>query len=135
MARKAVIFGGGLFAEVVAFYLEKDSAYEVVAFTATDVTNEKTLLERPVANFEVVQEQYPPDEHDMFVAVGYRKMNKLRQDFCEEARAKGYTLLSYVCSKANILRCLSALEAVLRRNGFEVPPGEGVDAAYKVFEQ
>ena len=43
--------------------------------------------------------------------------------------------MGYVCSKANILRCLSALEAVLRRNGFEVPPGEGVDAAYKVYEQ
>ena len=43
--------------------------------------------------------------------------------------------MGYVCRKANILRCLSALEAVLRRNGFEVPPGEGVDAAYKVFEQ
>jgi sugar O-acyltransferase (sialic acid O-acetyltransferase NeuD family) len=100
MARKALVFGGGLFAEVVAFYLEKDSAYEVVAFTATDVTNGETFLERPVADFENVQEQYPPDEHDMFVAVGYRKMNKLRQGFCEDARAKGYILLSYVCSKA-----------------------------------
>ena len=43
--------------------------------------------------------------------------------------------MGYVCRKANILRCLSALEAVLRRNGFEVPPGEGVDAAYKEYEQ
>ena len=43
--------------------------------------------------------------------------------------------MGYVCHKANILRCLSALEAVLRRNGFEVSSGEGVDAAYKVYEQ
>ncbi len=43
--------------------------------------------------------------------------------------------MGYVCRTANILRCLSALEVVLRRNGFEVSPGGGVDAAYKVYEQ
>ena len=36
----------------------------------------------------------------MFVAVGYAKLNTLRETFCGAARAKGYKLLSYVCSKA-----------------------------------
>ena len=36
----------------------------------------------------------------MFVAVGYRKLNQLREQYCAEARAKGYRLLSYLCSKA-----------------------------------
>jgi len=43
--------------------------------------------------------------------------------------------MGYVCHKANILRCLSALEIVMRRNGFVAPPGAGVDAAYKVYNQ
>ena len=43
--------------------------------------------------------------------------------------------MGYVCHKANILRCLSALEIVMRRNGFVAPPGAGVDAAYKVYKQ
>lgn len=43
--------------------------------------------------------------------------------------------MGYVCRKANVLRCLSALEAVLRRNGFTPPPGAGIDAAYKVYGQ
>jgi len=42
--------------------------------------------------------------------------------------------MGYVCRKSNVLRCLSALEAVLRRNGFEAPPGAGVDAAYAIYE-
>ena len=41
--------------------------------------------------------------------------------------------MGYVCRKANVLRCLTALEAVLRRNGFAAPAGAGVDAAYGVF--
>jgi len=43
--------------------------------------------------------------------------------------------MGYVCHKVNILRCLSALEIVMRRNGFVAPPGAGVDAAYKVYKQ
>jgi (S)-ureidoglycine-glyoxylate aminotransferase len=42
--------------------------------------------------------------------------------------------MGYVCRKANILRCLGALEAVLRRNGYTAAAGAGVDAAWKVYD-
>lgn len=42
--------------------------------------------------------------------------------------------MGYVCKKANVLRCLSSFEAVLRRNGLSLPANAGVDAAYKVYE-
>jgi (S)-ureidoglycine-glyoxylate aminotransferase len=42
--------------------------------------------------------------------------------------------MGYVCRKANVLRCLTALEAVLRRSGVKLPPGAAVDAAYGVYE-
>ncbi len=42
--------------------------------------------------------------------------------------------MGYVCRKANVLRCLSSLETVLRRNGYTAPAGAGVDAAYKVYD-
>ena len=41
--------------------------------------------------------------------------------------------MGHVCRKPNILRCLSSLEAVLRRNGFDSPANAGVDAAYEVY--
>lgn len=41
--------------------------------------------------------------------------------------------MGYVCRKANVLRCLTALEAVLRRNGVAPPAGRGVDAAWDVY--
>ena len=42
--------------------------------------------------------------------------------------------MGYVCRKANILRCLTALEAVLRRNGFASEAGAAVDAACAVYD-
>jgi (S)-ureidoglycine-glyoxylate aminotransferase len=42
--------------------------------------------------------------------------------------------MGYVCRKANVLRCLTALEAVLRRNHVRLPAGAAVDAAYRVYE-
>ena len=42
--------------------------------------------------------------------------------------------MGYVCRKANVLRCLASLEAVLRRNEVALPAGAGVDAAYRVYD-
>ena len=42
--------------------------------------------------------------------------------------------MGYVCHKANVLRCLSALEMTLTRNGFKTPQGAGVGAAYAVYD-
>jgi (S)-ureidoglycine-glyoxylate aminotransferase len=42
--------------------------------------------------------------------------------------------MGYVCRKANVLRCLTALEAVLRRNSVKLPDGAAVEAAYGVYE-
>jgi len=101
MRRKAVIFGTSGFAECVDFLLQRDSKYEVVGFTATtDDISALTAFGRPLVPFEAVTELFPCDEHDMFVAVGYRQLNRLRERLCGEARAKGYRLLSYLSSKA-----------------------------------
>ena len=42
--------------------------------------------------------------------------------------------MGYVCRKANVLRCVGALEALLRRAGMDVPAGAGIDAAYAEYD-
>jgi len=42
--------------------------------------------------------------------------------------------MGYVCSKTNVLRCLSALEMVLLRHGFKCVQSAGVSAAYDVYD-
>lgn len=111
--RRAIIFGTGSFAEVADFYLTEDSDYEVVAFTInSDYMTASQLRGRPVVPLEELGDNYPPGDHDMFVAVGYKQMNAVRQSICEAARAKGYGLLNYVCSRATVWGELSASDNV-----------------------
>jgi sugar O-acyltransferase (sialic acid O-acetyltransferase NeuD family) len=99
---KVVVFGTGSFAECVHFYLTHDSPHEVVAFTVhrDHVGDTTELAGLPVVPFEALIESHPPGEHEMFVAVGYAKVNRVRAAICEEAKGKGYSLISYVSSKA-----------------------------------
>lgn len=95
-----VIFGTGTLAQVVDFYFDVDSDYEVVAFTADkEYTDCDTAYGRPLVPFESVTDEYPSDEYDMFVAVGYRELNELREQKFNEAKAKGYDLVTYVNSE------------------------------------
>ena len=40
-----------------------------------------------------------PETHEMFIAMG-KQLNVLRESFANKAKAKGYRLLSYICSKS-----------------------------------
>lgn len=96
-----VIFGAGKIAEEAFTYLTNDSPHDVVAFTVDgEYVNGKEKLGRPLLAFEEVENQYPPGDYSMFVAVGYQNLNKLRARKCEEAQAKGYELVSYISSRA-----------------------------------
>ena len=99
--KKAIVFGTGSFAEVAHYFLTNDSEYEVVAFTISkdNIANSK-LLNLPIFAFEDIEKNFCPKEFDMFIAVGYNKMNKIREKFYYEAKTKGYTLLSYISSRA-----------------------------------
>ena len=43
--------------------------------------------------------------------------------------------MGWTCRKQNVLICLSALETVLRQQGYAAAPGAGVDAALAVYRQ
>jgi len=99
---KIVIFGAGKIADEAYFYLTNDSPNEVVAFTVDrEHLNAAEKLGLPVVAFEDVVQTLPPHEFRMFVAVGYQDLNKLRARKYEEAKARGYELISYVSSRAS----------------------------------
>lgn len=98
---RIVIFGTGKIADQAYFYLTNDSPHEVVAFTVDrEYLREGMKMGLPVVAFEEVQDVYSPNDYGMFVAVGYQDLNRFRAKKYEEARTKGYTLISYVSSRA-----------------------------------
>ena len=99
---KIVIFGAGKIADEAYFYLTNDSPHEVVAFTVDgEHLSASEKLGLPVIAFENVARDYPPSEFKMFVAVGYQDQNAFRARKYEEAKARGYELISYVSSRAS----------------------------------
>jgi sugar O-acyltransferase (sialic acid O-acetyltransferase NeuD family) len=96
-----VIFGTGPIAELAALYFHEDAGRRVVAFTVDAAyRQEATWLDRPLVAFEQVEEAFSPSAHDLFVAVSYTGLNKLRRARVDAAKAKGYNIAHYVSSRA-----------------------------------
>lgn len=101
--RKVVIFGMGQVAEVMHYYLAEEGGREVVAFTVDGgYRTADSVLGLPVVDFEEVERLYPPETHEMFVAISFRGVNKLRTAKVAACEAKGYALASHVSPKAMV---------------------------------
>ena len=97
---KLIIFGTGSFAQLAHFYFANDSEHEVVAFTVNeDHMSELEFDGLPVHAFEKIEHRYPPGGFKMFVAVGYKGLNRVRAAIYSEAKENGYELVSYVSSQ------------------------------------
>lgn len=104
MRKRLVIFGSGDLAELAHYYFRTDSEHDVAAFTLDgSYIRESSLCGLPVVPFEEVAAAYPPDTHGFFVALSYSKVNALRREKYLAAKASGYSLASYVSSKATVL--------------------------------
>ena len=101
---KVVLFGVMDTAELAHYYLEHDSEHEVVAFTVNrEYIQESTFRGLPLVAFEDVETLFPPQEYSFFAPMTGRNMNRNREKIYNEAKAKGYELISYISSHATIL--------------------------------
>ena len=101
MQKKVVLWGIGKIAEVMHFYLTEDSEYDVVSFCVDEAYLDKKIFHGlPVAAFENIESLYPPDQYSMCIPIGYASMNKVRAEKYQLAKQKGYSLISYISSKA-----------------------------------
>ena len=101
--KQVVLFGDGQVAELAHYYLTNDSPHTVVAFSVDrDRVKETAFRGLPVVPFEDVAAEYPPNRFSMFVAVGYPRVNKIRQDKYQRAKEMGYDLISFVSTKATL---------------------------------
>jgi len=98
---KIVIFGNSHWASLAHHYLKHDSPHEVVGFTVDrEFLHEREFQGLPVVPFDEVELHYPPDSFSMFLPISFKRMGHLRAERYEQAKAKGYPLISYVSSKA-----------------------------------
>jgi sugar O-acyltransferase (sialic acid O-acetyltransferase NeuD family) len=101
MMADVVIFGTGDYAEQAHYYLTTDSPHRVVAFSVTsDRRTSRRFLELPIVPYEVAEKEFLPAEVSFFLPMSGRRMNRDRERFYKEAKSKGYSLISYVSSRA-----------------------------------
>jgi len=95
--KRIIIFGTGNFAKIIYLYLKSDPSFEIVAFTVNENNiTENSLFGLPIIPFEKIETIYPFQEFQMFIAIGYSNMNKKREKIFDEAKKKGYELISYI---------------------------------------
>jgi len=100
-----VIVGDGEFAEIAYEYFTHDSPREVRAFAVErPFLKRESLYELPVVPFDEIESRYPPGEFDVFVAVTYGQLNRVRARLFREVKRKGYAAVSYVSSRAFVWR-------------------------------
>lgn len=101
---KIIIFGSGDIAQIAKYYFDIDSPHQVIAFTLDkDYIKETTFEGLPVYPFEDLEKTFPPSEYQMFIAIAYGDMNRLREKKFYEAKQKGYHLVSYISSYTTYL--------------------------------
>jgi len=99
--RKLVIVGDSAFAEVACEYFTHDSDYEVIGFSVERAYLKRdSLLGLPVVEFESVEQRFSPAQCELFAAITYTQLNRLRARLAAAAKAKGYRLASYRSSRA-----------------------------------
>ncbi len=104
MSNKVIIFGIQDYAELAHYYFKNDSPYEVVAFCLNEayLPAEKTFKTLPVVSFEEIEKKYPSGDFSFFAPMSPKSMNQARETVYNNIKAKGYTLISYISSKATL---------------------------------
>ena len=101
--RPVVIFGNLRSASLAWYCLLHDSAYRVAGFTVDAAYITSPQFEGlPLVPFETLQAYYPPTDYRLLIPMGYQHINGVRRARYEQARQRGYTLPSYVSSRASV---------------------------------
>lgn len=104
MKKLLIIFGSGDIAQLAHYYFSTDSDYEIEAFTVDAAyLTESECCGLPIVPFEELPNRYPPETHEIFIALSYSKLNQIRKEKYLAAKAAGYHITSYISSRATVL--------------------------------
>jgi len=95
--QKIILIGNEIFADILYGYLKYDSRYKVVAFSVdSDYIKEEEKFNLPVIDLNKLKDLYPASEHNVVMAVGYKKINQVRSDLFDRAKKMGYEIQTYI---------------------------------------
>ena len=95
--KKLVIVGDSAFAQIAFKYFQRDGNYEIVGFAVEkEFIKKQQLFGIPISPLENIEELFSPLEINIFVAITYQKLNRLRTRLYESLKIKGYNFANYI---------------------------------------
>ena len=120
---KVVIFGAEQLASLAWYVLTHDSSHEVVGFTVDAAwCHTSTKHDLPVVPFERLEQYFPPKEYALLISLGWTRCNGLRAAKYAEGKMRGYSLVTYVSSRAVVWPDLQVGENSMIYEGAIVQP-------------
>ncbi len=101
--KETLIFGINRFAELLSEYMEEDGI-SVAGFLVDEKYKPDTDLfcRKPIFYTEYMEQEVPAEQYNVILALGYHKMNTIRQKKYQEMKEKGYEIIGYRHSTALI---------------------------------
>lgn len=103
--RKIVLYGREELARLTWYCLNHDGPLEVAGFTvraAEMPPGEEGLCGLPLVPFETLEDRFPPETHDLLIAIGPHQANAPRAARFTEGAARGYRFARYISSRARV---------------------------------
>lgn len=103
--RNLIIIGASASAKIARFYFERDTEFKVHGYAVQEsyMTKETLYDGLPVVSLEKIVQTHPPTEFQCFVAVGYSKMNSVREKLYKLIKELGYILPNYISPRSSFL--------------------------------
>lgn len=95
---KIIIWGIGQISQVLTFYIQKYTQYKICAYTLDkEYMGDKNEFNGiPVIAFEEIEKHFSPNEYKMALIMGYKNLNRYREERYLQAKAKGYDFINYI---------------------------------------
>ncbi len=95
--KELIVIGSGTFAQIAKVYFEEYAGVKINKFAVSKELLEETVVESGTDLFSVEDLlQLNPDKYEVFVAIGYRKLNLARQTMYNTFRDAGFSFSSFI---------------------------------------
>lgn len=97
-----ILWGPSPSTDILEYYFEQENLpYQVCAYTMDKKFIKEDIYKgKPVVSFEAIEKIYPPNEYKMAIFMGYKSLNRVREEKYQQAKEKGYKFISYISKKS-----------------------------------
>ncbi len=101
--KKLIIVGAGPQGQIAKDFFLKYSSHNLEGFAShKDHCTKSIVYGYPHYPLEELSNTHPPSDFKLFVAIGYRKLNKIRQSVYEELKRLGYEFANFIHPSASV---------------------------------